>query len=98
MELNTTITPELEAEGTANELIRNVQAARKKANLVKEDVIELEILFEQKLAKKIQEFIVEETKRIGAKKILFEKTNQKFDYSQEGKIKDSSYKISFNKI
>jgi len=98
IELNSTITPELEAEGVAREITRNVQAARKKANLVKENLIELEIIFEHRLAKEIQKFVIEESKRIGAKKISFEKINQNFDYSEEGKIKDSVYSISFKKI
>lgn len=97
IELNTIITPELEAEGFAREITRNIQAARKKANLVKEDLIELEIIFEHKLAKNIIKFVEEEAKRIGAKKISFEKTNNKFDYSEESKIKDFVCNISFSK-
>ncbi len=98
IELNTKITPELEAEGIARELTRTIQAARKKANLVKEDLIDLELIFEHKLAKEIQKFVSEEEKRIGAKKISFEGKDLKFDYSEEGKIKDISYKLSFKKI
>lgn len=98
IELDTVITPELEAEGMAREIVRNIQAARKKANLIKEDLIELEIIFEKDLTDNVKKFIVDETKRIGAKKISFAKTNQKFDYSQEGKIKDSNYKVSFSKL
>ncbi len=98
IKLNTAITPDLEAEGIAREITRNIQAARKKANLVKEDLIELEIIFEHKLAIEIQKFVEEEAKRIGAKKISFKKTNQNFDYSEESKIKDFICKLSFSKI
>jgi len=97
IELNTTITPELEAEGIAREITRAIQAARKKANLVKEDLIELEVVFEHKLGKEIKKFVEEESKRIGAKKILFEKTSKKFDYSEESKIKEFMCNISFSK-
>jgi isoleucyl-tRNA synthetase len=98
IELNTKITPELEAEGIARELTRNIQAARKKANLVKEDLIDLELIFEHKLSTEIQKFILEEEKRIGAKKIRFKKEDLKFDYSEEGKIKDTKYELSFKKL
>lgn len=98
IELETTITPELEAEGIAREITRNVQSARKKTNLVKEDLIELEIILDNKLKKEVEKFVLDEKKKIGAKIISFEKTNRNFDYSEEGKIKDSSCKISFNKI
>jgi isoleucyl-tRNA synthetase len=97
IELNTTITPELEAEGIAREITRTIQAARKKANLVKEDLIELEIIFEHKLSKDIEKFVSEEAKRIGAKKISFKKANKGFDYSEESKIKDFICNISFSK-
>jgi isoleucyl-tRNA synthetase len=98
IELDANITPALEAEGFANELIRNVQAARKKANLVKENEIDLEILFEYGNKTLIEKFIKDEQKRIGAKIISFSDKKSKFSYSEEGKIKDINYKISFNKL
>ena len=98
IELDTNITPELEAEGFARELTRAVQAARKKMGLVKEDIIDLEIIFEHKLLTRIKEFFLEDKKKIGAKNIAFETGKIKFNYSETGKIKEIDYKISIKNI
>lgn len=98
IELDTNITQELEAEGLSREILRMVQAARKKANLVKEDLIELQILFEHTNKKLISNFILKEQKRIGAKKIYFEESDKKFSYAEENNIKNNKCSISFNKI
>ncbi len=94
--LNTKITPELEAEGFARELSRKIQATRKKAGLVKSDEIELEIYseFDDKLKSQL-DFIKE---RVGAKTILLRESDKKFNHSEEGKIKEKSFTISFNKV
>lgn len=94
--LDTTLTPELESEGFSREISRTIQAARKKANLVKIDEIELEIIsdFNEKLESQL-EFIQE---RVGAKTISLEKSNKSFNHSEEGKIKDLAFKIKFNKV
>jgi isoleucyl-tRNA synthetase len=98
IELDKTITLELEAEGFARELTRAIQAARKKANLIKENQIELEILFEKNQKELVENFITNEKKRIGASKIHFEPTSKKFSYSEEGKIKEIDYKLSFDAL
>ncbi|MFH1238083.1 MAG: isoleucine--tRNA ligase [archaeon] len=94
--LDTKLTPELEAEGFAREIARKIQAARKKAELVTTDIIELEIFseFKDKL-KTHQDFIKE---RVGAKNISFNKSGKKFSYSEEGKIKEKTFIIQFNRI
>jgi isoleucyl-tRNA synthetase len=94
--LDTTITPELEAEGFAREISRKTQALRKKAGLIKSDEIELEISseFNEKLESQL-EFVKE---RVGAKIISLEKSNKKFNHSEEGKIKGKSFRISLNKL
>ena len=64
VELNTKITPELEAEGYARELSRHVQAFRKKLGLEKKDSVELFISTDNELVKileKQKEFIKERT-------------------------------------
>lgn len=94
--LNTNITPELEAEGFARELSRKIQAARKKAELIKSDTIELEISseFDDKLESQLN-FIKE---RVGAKTISLEKSKKEFNHSEEGKVKNKSFFIQFNKL
>lgn len=94
--IDTTMTPELEAEGFAREISRKIQAARKKAGLIKSDEIELEISseFDDKLKSQL-DFIEE---RVGAKSISLDKSNKKFNHSEEGKIKDKCFSVQFNKI
>jgi isoleucyl-tRNA synthetase len=96
VELDTKMTPELEAEGYARELARFIQNERKKAGLVKEDKIEIEVsseinnIFEQQKA-----FLKE---RVNAKTIYFSDTGKVFSYSLEGKIKEKLFRIKFSKI
>jgi len=62
--LDTKLTPELEAEGYAREVSRQVQASRKKLGLEKKDKIELLILAEESLKdilEKQKDFIKERT-------------------------------------
>ena len=94
--LDTTQTPELEAEGFAREISRKIQSARKKAELIKADKIELEISsgFNDKLESQL-DFIKE---RVGATTISLEKSKKSFSHSEEGKIKDEAFSIQFNKI
>jgi len=96
VQLDTNITPELEEEGFAREISRKVQSARKKAELVKTDKIELEISsdFNDKLESQIR-FIKE---RVGAREISLEKSEKSFSHSEVGKIKDKAFTIRFSKI
>jgi isoleucyl-tRNA synthetase len=96
VKLDTQITPELEAEGFARVMSRNIQAARKKANLIKTDSIELEISSEFNDELETQLELIKE--RVGAKSISLGETKGKFNYSEEGKIKNKSFTIKFNKI
>jgi isoleucyl-tRNA synthetase len=96
IKLDTNITPELEAEGYAREISRKIQAARKNANLTKEDKINIEIIsdFNDTLQKQ-KEFLKE---RIGAQNLSFEKSSEKFNFSEKGEIKNKNFEIFFNKI
>ena len=83
------MTPVLEAEGYAREISRKVQALRKKAGLVKENKIELVIVAENDLIKKIdkQKKMIQE--RTNSKKINLssESPKKKYKTSNEEKIK-----------
>lgn len=98
IELNTEITDELEAEGVAREILRGIQAARKKANLIKEDLIELEIELEHRLKDSIKKYIIDEQKRIGAETISFLKSVKKFNTVDKINLKNSEITISFSKL
>lgn len=96
VELDTKLTPELEAEGFARELARFIQNERKKAGFVKEDKIEICVLSEiNNIFEKQKEFLKE---RVNAKNIYFQDAGKVFSYSLEGKIKEKSFMIKFNKI
>jgi isoleucyl-tRNA synthetase len=67
VELDTKMTPELEAEGYAREMSRAVQAFRKELGLVKDEGIELAIFSDEELKKTLE----------GMKKMIMERTNSK---------------------
>lgn len=94
IELDTKLTPELEAEGFARELARFIQNERKKAGLVKDDLIDLAIESEiNNVFEKQKSFLKE---RINAKIISFKQANKCF--SAEGEIKGKKFKIFFSKV
>jgi len=69
--LDTTLTPELEAEGFAREIVRRIQSMRKELNLDVEDKISTEIKINQdrkKALKQWEDYIKGETR---SKKIAF---------------------------
>jgi len=96
VELNTKLTPELEAEGYVREIIRKIQSERKNAELVKSDKINLQIISD------FNDLLVTHKKsikeKVGAKNISFEETGGGFDHYKEGKIKEKSFSIKFKKI
>jgi len=96
IKLDTRLTPELEAEGFAREISRKIQAARKKENLVKKDLIELEINSEINNVIKIHQDFIKE--RVGAKKISFGENKGKFNYSEEWELKGKKFVFRFNKL
>jgi len=99
IELETETTPELEAEGYARELIRQVQVFRKKLGLNKKNYIELKILTEAAFGKILQsqkEFIKERT---NSRKIEFiDNANylnkETFKNKMEFRIKDKRGEIA----
>ncbi|HLD37636.1 MAG TPA: isoleucine--tRNA ligase [Candidatus Nanoarchaeia archaeon] len=103
VQLDTKLTAELEAEGYAREIARAVQAERKKAGLVKTDVIELLIVVDNHLLSmlKPQEKFIKE--RTNAK--AFEITAQaaagagkkKYPVESEFSVKDKKIKVMFGK-
>jgi len=102
VELDTKLTPELEAEGYAREISRKVQALRKIAGLVKEDKIELLIALPNELLKLIEAYNQQEMikERTNAKKIelVLEKNKKKYSAEIEDNIKDSKIWIGLNKL
>ena len=94
VELNTTLTPELEAEGYAREISRKVQAFRKQLGLKKKDKITLLISSKKDLVKIFEtqkELIKERTnsKKLVFSEDVFKKTKNKIEF----KIKDKKGEI-----
>jgi isoleucyl-tRNA synthetase len=102
VELDTEMTPELEAEGYAREMLRQVQAFRKELGMKKEDKIELFIFSDDELRnmlEKFREFILERT---NSEKLEFLPENvttvkERFKKNIEFKIKDKRGKIAIIK-
>jgi len=95
--LDTNITPELEAEGYARDLSRQIQAFRKQIGLEKKDKIELEIVCDEELKKILEtqkKFIKEKTNSEKFEIVTTEK--EKFKNTVEFKIKDKRGKILVN--
>ncbi|MEZ5691609.1 MAG: GNAT family N-acetyltransferase [Rickettsiales bacterium] len=93
--LDTTITPELEAEGIARDVVRMIQQARKDANLNVSDKIDLYIRSEEKIMSAIhsnKNYIMEQTLSDN----LLEDEITSPTYSVENKIDNSTIYISFS--
>ena len=98
VELDTKLTPELEAEGYAREISRKVQDSRKKAGLVKTDRIKLNLVFDDNfkmIMEKQLEFIKERT---NSKQLLINSDEKSYKNKFEDKIKDRYLKILFTKV
>ena len=96
VELNTEITPELEAEGYAREISRKVQAGRKKAGLVKSDKIKLCLEVDDNLKEILASQLDFIKDRVNAVGVVF--GDERYKYEFEEKIKDKKIKILFSKI
>lgn len=92
--LKTTLTPTLEAEGFARELIRRAQQLRKQAGLQKRDTIALTIDAPE-LASSVKAFESEIKKRVGAKSITFGPASGEL---LEATIKGKSVRLSLKQL
>jgi len=71
VEIDTNITPELEAEGFAREIARKIQSVRKERNMKKEERINLELCLSDNLKSSLKPYIEFISKRVGAEKLSF---------------------------
>ena len=94
--LNKVITPELRAEGLMREIIRHIQAARKKADLNVDDRIELNFISENtEVLDSFKKFEQEISKEVLATKA--EISENELDFVQIVKVEGSEAKISLKK-
>jgi len=102
VELDTKMTPELEAEGYAREISRFVQAERKKAGLVKTDMIELHISVDGiDFLRMLNHKIIQErvnAKKFSAGEIIKNKNERNYQHNAEGNVKGKRFIVYFNKI
>ncbi|MDP3966038.1 MAG: class I tRNA ligase family protein, partial [archaeon] len=99
VELDTTQTPELEAEGYAREISRKAQAFRKKLGLNKNDPIKLTLILDknfEEILKKHEEFI---KKRTNSKTLDFSSSKEvSRGETEEFKIKEKTGKIQIVRL
>ena len=96
VDFNFEITPELRAEGLMREIIRHIQASRKKAGLNVDDRIELNFSSENEdLSDAFKKFVQEISKEVLAEKAEF--SNDELEFSQTVKIEGGEAKISLKK-
>ena len=94
--VNKELTPELEAEGFAREIMRRTQSLRKTAGLQKKDRIDLFIKTEVNL-KSFEQQIIE---KVGANSLVISEASpkEKFQSASKEKVKGKSFELFFNKI
>ncbi|MFC1754035.1 isoleucine--tRNA ligase [Thermoproteota archaeon] len=98
--LDKTRTPDLEAEGYARELMRRVQALRKKEGLQKQDSIDLYIITSEEMEPVLQQWKDAIKEKVGAKTIVVARAEPSKTYSASNKekIKEQGFDILFNKL
>jgi isoleucyl-tRNA synthetase len=92
VELDTTITPELKAEGQARDFIRLVQELRKKIKLNPSDVVALTVSTDAAGKKLIEHFEKEISKTAQLSAIHFKKTE-----GEELKVDDLNFVVTIEK-
>jgi len=102
VKLDTKLTPELESEGYARVISRQVQALRKKAGLVKTNKIKLGLIVDDNFKKIIEKQINMIKQRTNAQEVVVGKVSniKESDYSNSSKekVKNKEFKILLKKI
>ena len=98
--VNTELTPELEAEGYAREVMRRIQTLRKKAGLEKRQKIVLHIKADEELVSMLRNFEEQIMDRVGAEhiKITTIKPARKHEWVSIEKIKNKELQIAFDLV
>ncbi|MEM1577860.1 MAG: isoleucine--tRNA ligase [Candidatus Pacearchaeota archaeon] len=102
VDLSKDMDDELFAEGLAREISRNIQDSRKKLKLVRENIIELELVLDTNMKELLLKYnwIKFIKERVNAKifDILEKESKKKFEFEKEFMIKDKKIKIRINKL
>lgn len=97
--LNKEITDELEAEGFAREIMRRVQALRKKAGLQKSDNISLYLKTDDELKDMLKEWNLVIKEKVGASQLRVSELepSKKHAYISSEKVKGKEFEIHFDR-
>ena len=95
--LKTELSPALEAEGFARELIRRVQQLRKEAGLQKSDAIEL-VIDAPELVSSVKAFEQDIAQRTGAKRLVLAAASKEHTHRAEAKIKGKTARLALKKV
>lgn len=98
--INTEITTELEAEGYAREVMRQIQQLRKEAGLEKTDKINLAIIVNEKRRQRLERFAKEIKEKVGAEKIELSSGKFSREYPQQSQftVKTENFTVGFEKV
>ncbi|MBI2660377.1 class I tRNA ligase family protein, partial [Candidatus Woesearchaeota archaeon] len=98
--LNKEMTDELEAEGFAREVMRRVQALRKKAGLQKSDNISLFVRTDEELREMLKDWNVVIKEKVGASQLRISELepSKKHAFVSKEKVKGKEFEIGFDKI
>jgi len=98
--LNREITDELEAEGFAREIMRRVQALRKKAGLQKSDSISLFIKTDDELKEMLTEWSLTIKEKVGASQFRISELepSKKHAFASKEKVKGKEFEIFLEKV
>lgn len=97
--LNTEITPQLEAEGYAREVMRQIQQLRKEAGLEKKDTINVNIAVSKTLQPQLEQFLKDIKEKVGAATISFKTQKEilKMKHHSDFTIKNEKVVAGFEK-
>jgi len=98
--LNREMNDELEAEGFAREIMRRVQALRKKAGLQKSDSISLFIKTDDELKEMLKEWNLMIKEKVGASQFRISELepSKKHVFFSREKVKGKEFEIGFDKV
>ncbi|MBI2652413.1 isoleucine--tRNA ligase [Candidatus Woesearchaeota archaeon] len=98
--LNKEMTDELEAEGFAREIMRRVQALRKKAGLQKSDNISLFIKTDEELKDMLKEWNLVIKEKVGASQFRISELepSKKHAFVSKEKVKNKEFEIHLEKV
>jgi isoleucyl-tRNA synthetase len=98
IDLDFRLTESLIVEGFVREIIRHIQNARKKLKLVKENIIDVEIILDEDLKKILDNQAKAIKEKVNARQLSFNATAEKFDLEEEFFVRDKKIRIRIKRI